>query len=267
MRKTNRFILMIVGLFCLMLFGTSPVYADVVLRWTPDDQTIDIDDTLVMSLMLDDPIEVRTIEIWIEYDTEVVSSISGGFGDLFDSFPVLFTSHVEETPGLWHGYSVVISALEWTSGPGELFTWTVSGLAGGVCTVSTVSVRMFGPDGEIEIADVSLPSTTIIVDNSSQVSPDAGIVQTTLDLFPNPFNPGTELHFNIPVTGQTRIEVFSTRGALVATAFDSWVDAGALTVPWNGRDQAGQQLASGVYLFRLVGPQGVSATSRGILLK
>ncbi len=69
--------------------------------------------------------------------------------------------------------------------------------------------------------------------------------------FPNPFNPHTNLCFEIPSEGHVRLEIFDARGRLVARLMDESALAGRYEVVWEGRDQAGRSLASGVYFSRL----------------
>ena len=74
---------------------------------------------------------------------------------------------------------------------------------------------------------------------------------------PNPFNPQTTIAYEMPGADHVRIVVVDLRGRLVATLVDEVVTAGRHVVTWNGRDDAGRDVDSGVYLSRL-------ATGRGI---
>jgi len=68
---------------------------------------------------------------------------------------------------------------------------------------------------------------------------------------PNPFNPVTAVHFNVPQPGRVRIDIFDARGARVTTLVDREMHAGAYTAPWRGVDERGNQVGSGVYFARL----------------
>lgn len=68
---------------------------------------------------------------------------------------------------------------------------------------------------------------------------------------PNPFNPQTELRFNLPVDGQVRLTVYDVGGRTVRRLFDGRLPAGPHQVVWDGRDDSGLDLASGVYFYRL----------------
>lgn len=69
---------------------------------------------------------------------------------------------------------------------------------------------------------------------------------------PNPFNPQTAISFSLPQRGEVSLKVFDVRGRLVNTLVQEEREAGAHSVVWDGKDAAGVQAASGVYLYRLV---------------
>jgi hypothetical protein len=68
---------------------------------------------------------------------------------------------------------------------------------------------------------------------------------------PNPFNPSTEFHFNLPREGEVEIRVYSLRGALIRTLHAGRLPAGTAAIRWQGRDDQGARVASGTYFYRL----------------
>lgn len=68
--------------------------------------------------------------------------------------------------------------------------------------------------------------------------------------YPNPFNADTRINFDTP-GGMTRLEVFDLTGALVRTLVNDERDAGQYTVLWNGTGDDGNEVASGVYFYKL----------------
>jgi|GEM_PF-2838567 len=65
-------------------------------------------------------------------------------------------------------------------------------------------------------------------------------------VYPNPFNPSTQISFSVPVTSPVRLEVFDLNGRVVATPFNQTVSAGSYTVSFQA-----QGLSSGVYFVRM----------------
>ncbi len=84
--------------------------------------------------------------------------------------------------------------------------------------------------------------------------------------YPNPFNPTTTIEFSLPTTTQARIEIFNILGELVATPFDGVAEAGQNSVVWEGTNSAGQNVASGIYFYRLTADNNVE-TKKMTLLK
>lgn len=73
--------------------------------------------------------------------------------------------------------------------------------------------------------------------------------------YPNPFNPSTEVRFDLPDGGPVRLSIHDLRGRTLREA--SWEAApGAQAWRWNGRDRSGRELPSGVYLYRIVTRSG-----------
>jgi hypothetical protein len=68
---------------------------------------------------------------------------------------------------------------------------------------------------------------------------------------PNPFNPKTEFRFDLSSSGPARLAVYSLEGRLVTTLLRETMTAGRHAVPWDGRDDNGREVSSGVYLLKL----------------
>jgi flagellar hook capping protein FlgD len=89
--------------------------------------------------------------------------------------------------------------------------------------------------------------------------------------YPNPFNPTTTIGYNLTERSSVELDVYNQRGQKVKTLVNSTKDAGAHNVVWNGTDQRGKAVPSGVYLYRIYSdsPEGGRYTSvkKMILLK
>jgi len=84
--------------------------------------------------------------------------------------------------------------------------------------------------------------------------------------YPNPFNPKTSIRFTLPTASEVTLEVFSASGQRVRTLVSSELAAGAHVTTWDGNDEQGQALGTGVYFYRIEA-QGLSLTRKMILLK
>ena len=68
--------------------------------------------------------------------------------------------------------------------------------------------------------------------------------------FPNPFNPITELRYQLPEASEVRLSLYNLLGQEVRRLVNGEMAAGAHSAQWDGRDDSGNPLASGVYLCR-----------------
>ncbi len=68
---------------------------------------------------------------------------------------------------------------------------------------------------------------------------------------PNPFNPSTTISFSLRDRGIVSLAVYDVAGRLVRVLIDDVMEAGPRDVTWDGRDNAGRVVASGVYFYRL----------------
>jgi len=69
--------------------------------------------------------------------------------------------------------------------------------------------------------------------------------------YPNPFNPETVMKFSVPQDCWVSLKVFNLLGQVVTTLVDEQKSAGEYAVQWNGKNQQGQDVASGVYFYRI----------------
>ncbi|MFH1335176.1 MAG: T9SS type A sorting domain-containing protein, partial [Candidatus Zixiibacteriota bacterium] len=69
--------------------------------------------------------------------------------------------------------------------------------------------------------------------------------------YPNPFNPVTNFQFTVPKSSHVNIEIFNIVGQKVATVVDGDMKAGVYTADWNGRDENGKTVSSGIYFYRM----------------
>jgi len=83
---------------------------------------------------------------------------------------------------------------------------------------------------------------------------------------PNPFNPATTIRFSIPEAGNVRLTVLDVNGRIVRTLVSGDRAAGEFPVVWDGKDDAGREVGSGLYFARLEAGE-LKATRKMVLLK
>lgn len=113
--------------------------------------------------------------------------------------------------------------------------------------------------GELMIRAIVEYST----DNDDNVAP-----VYTLDAsnYPNPFNPETTIAFSVPVSGPTALKIYNLKGQVVRTLVNDSREAGRHNVVWNGKDDKGASVSSGMYFFRVYN-DGKHITRKMLLAK
>ena len=76
---------------------------------------------------------------------------------------------------------------------------------------------------------------------------------------PNPFNPSTAIRYTLAEAGTLRLSVVDVAGRQVRALRQGWAEPGEHLAHWDGRDDAGRALLSGVYLLRLEAAGGMQA--------
>jgi hypothetical protein len=97
---------------------------------------------------------------------------------------------------------------------------------------------------------------------------DAAALVDAIRLFqnqPNPFSPETRIRFELLQAGPVDLAIYSVQGRLIRTLVDEALPAGPHEVQWDGCDECGERVPSGVYFYNLAAP-GIEESRRMILL-
>ena len=97
---------------------------------------------------------------------------------------------------------------------------------------------------------------------TSQVPSAYGLCQN----YPNPYNPQTQIAYQLPQAGEVSLKIYNIKGELVRTLVAEHKPAGSHTVLWDGRNQAGMEVSSGIYLYRMVSGE-FRATKKMVMIK
>ena len=84
--------------------------------------------------------------------------------------------------------------------------------------------------------------------------------------YPNPFNPSTTIRFTLPAEQPVKLSVFDLLGRQVVELVDMHLERGAHRVTWDGTDDSGLPVSSGVYFYRLRTPER-SLVQKMVLLR
>ena len=84
--------------------------------------------------------------------------------------------------------------------------------------------------------------------------------------YPNPFNPETEIMFQLPENTDINLSVYNLKGQLVRTLVDNYLPGGSHSVIWDGKTNNGELVGSGVYFYKLTAGE-ICQTRKMILLK
>ena len=69
--------------------------------------------------------------------------------------------------------------------------------------------------------------------------------------FPNPFNPSTQINYRLPEVSYIRLAVYNLLGQEIRMLVEDTIEAGYHSISWNGRDNSGRSVGSGIYIIRL----------------
>ena len=122
------------------------------------------------------------------------------------------------------------------------------------------------PDGVVWIRTEKgiwqLVPTSTIVEMDESIPSEFAITGN----FPNPFNPTTTIEFTIPETGHINLGNYNITGQKILELIADTMTAGTHSVMWDGRDENGMVVSSGIYLSRLKSGRNVTA-GRMLLMK
>jgi hypothetical protein len=82
-------------------------------------------------------------------------------------------------------------------------------------------------------------------------APDRPAATALLPSYPNPFNPATTVRFDLARAQRVEVRIYGIDGRRVRTLVSGELPAGRHERSWNGRDEAGHTVATGMYLLRL----------------
>jgi hypothetical protein len=110
--------------------------------------------------------------------------------------------------------------------------------------VNLLEAELTMVNGEVVFDAGKNPITSISTDNETNRLKSFKLLQN----YPNPFNPATAIQFQTPVLAKVEIVIYNSAGRKVRTLLNRRCNAGLHSILWNGHDDAGMPVSSGVYL-------------------
>ena len=137
-----------------------------------------------------------------------------------------------------------------------------------ITSITTSSWPLFY--GKVFFDEFALaPISNVIVGVDDKPIADKGLIPSRYELYqnyPNPFNPSTVIEYALPEASHVRIEIYNLAGQRIKTLISSYHNPGRYKVYWDGTDDNGLKVASGVYIYRLVAGNNIVA-KKMLLLK
>ncbi|MDZ4122284.1 MAG: choice-of-anchor Q domain-containing protein, partial [Candidatus Cloacimonadaceae bacterium] len=124
----------------------------------------------------------------------------------------------------------------------------------GTPDISGLNLPPFDLDGNWRVWDGRIDMGCYEYGSEPWVSNDDPIIPQPLLMsldqnYPNPFNPSTTISFTIPASSHCRLDVYNMRGQKVTTLLNDNRMAGKHSVMWNGLDDQGSKVSSGIYIY------------------
>ena len=196
-----------------------------------------------------------------------------------DSYSIVVTSaildggmlEVGDEVGLFTPNALCVGASVWTgTAPLALTAWiddSQTGEVDGYVSGDTMAFKIWDQSSDTEFAatptyaqgndtfgsgafaSVALAAIiSAVEDKSETLVPKAFALSQN---YPNPFNPETIIRYELPNKTNVKLRVFNLLGEEIITLVDNEQNSGYYFVHWNGSDQNGRLLGSGLYLYRL----------------
>jgi subtilisin family serine protease len=252
-------------------FVTDPDHADSELSWSfsgNSDLTVSIDDS-----------RIATVTYPVAWTgSETVTFTATDPDGLSDNDAATFTVNstggggdapvVSDIPDQTITNKVTLSMNDFVDDPDHAdseLTWTWSGNSS--LTVqyrySSQLIRVTAPDGWSGSETITFTATDPDGNSGSDAATfsslsgslaKVGAIPQTMALernYPNPFNPETEIRFQLSASRFVEISIYNALGQKIRSLVGNQLEAGHHTVRWNGRDSNGVDVSSGIYLYQM----------------
>lgn len=113
----------------------------------------------------------------------------------------------------------------------------------------TTAVNQLGVESNFSnMVDTTLLRTSVDTNQTAVSLPEVFRLEQN---YPNPFNPSTAISYSLPKRGHVELTIYDINGQVVDKLVDAFQEAGQYTVKWSGMDQAGNNVPSGTYFYKI----------------
>ena len=205
-----------------------------------------------VSVSIDDMSGVLGADISISYDASKLKAVGVSPSDMMS--PFMFQSNIEVDE-----VKMAAASAEGVEGEGDIAYIEFEILPGESHDWGDAVLRI----QDVQLNEGLIPAVTEQTELSLAVIPE---VYALSQNYPNPFNPETVIHYDLPFPSHVKLSVYNIMGQKVATLVDGERSAGSHSIVWDGKNNKGESLASGVYLYRME-TEGFVQTRKLVLMR
>jgi len=114
-----------------------------------------------------------------------------------------------------------------------------------------VYTEMVNGEGATMVSTPEFPGVTVALASGSGTQAEIPETFALKQNAPNPFNPQTNIDYDLPVAAHVTLDILNVLGQRVRTLVNDYREAGSYSVIWDGRSDDGSATASGVYFYRI----------------
>jgi protocatechuate 3,4-dioxygenase beta subunit len=133
----------------------------------------------------------------------------------------------------------------------------------GTSTNFSEAAPVYVGSGSVEINFILSPQSMSVKPDGKDKMPKELLL---LGNYPNPFNPQTQIKFALPKDMTLTVDIYNVKGEHIVQLYNGRLSAGEHSIVWNGLNQEGQNVSSGLYLYRLASTAAVK-TGKMLLVR
>ncbi len=207
-------------------------------KLAPSQEEFNRQDIVKLSLLVNNPAGLNAFGLRLHYPSDKLELLTVQRANL--------TAEWMQLEGRFHSPGEIII--------GGFHDKPVAEVSGGV-----LFDALFASKGQTSAADFTLSHLSDAFSSIAQSDGEAGLLheaEATKDFklvqnYPNPFNPSTTIRYQLPKAAHVVLKIYNLSGQEVRTLVNAQQPAGANAVVWDGRDESGKEVSSGIYIYRL----------------